>query len=508
MSKNIKTKIIVEKKSKELSTIAEELKLIKEKLKKFRKTNASLITRLHPQFKESGLNFLYYLALRQIDLKDLQLHLARFGLSSLGRCESYVMSNIQQVLARINDTLIIQGKITFTKTIKAKKVNSTETKIKPLTWSDAEKILHLHTQDLFGPKPKRRHVYIMATVPSMPQFSEDWVENILKAGANLLRINCAHDCKEDWEKMIACIRLTSEKLNIPCKIHMDLGGPKIRTGSPAYQKLSVGDTFSLVSKIEHKKKEILCTLPQVFKFVKVGERVLFDDGKIESKIISKSGTKKIQLEVIRVPAPLTKLKSEKGINFPDSHIKISEITEQDLIDLKFVGIHADLIGLSFIQTPEAILKIRKELKKITKKAPGLILKIETKAGFAALPKLLLEAMKSYPCGVMIARGDLGVEVGFERMVEIQEEILWLCEAAHVPVIWATQVLENLAKTGLASRAEVTDAASAVRAECVMLNKGPYIVSAVKTLDNILERMEFHTYKKRNLYRKLKVAVAF
>ena len=106
---------------------------------------------------------------------------------------------------------------------------------------------------------------------------------------------------------------------------------------------------------------------------------------------------------------------------------------------------------------------------------------------------------------MIARGDLGVEVGFERMVEVQEEILWLCEAAHVPVIWATQVLENQAKTGFASRAEVTDAASAVRAECVMLNKGPYIKEAVCTLDNILKRMEFHTYKKRNVFRKLNVA---
>ena len=158
-----------------------------------------------------------------------------------------------------------------------------------------------------------------------------------------------------------------------------------------------------------------------------------------------------------------------------------------------------------MQSPEAIRKIRAELKRLTARAPGLILKIKTKAGFKALPRVLLEAMSDYPCGVMIARGDLGVEVGFERMVEVQEEVLWLCEAAHVPVIWATQVLENQAKIGLPSRAEVTDAAWAVRAECVMLNKGPFIAGAVRSLDNILRRMEFHTYKKRTIYRSLKVA---
>ena len=90
---------------------------------------------------------------------------------------------------------------------------------------------------------------------------------------------------------------------------------------------------------------------------------------------------------------------------------------------------------------------------------------------------------------MIARGDLAIECGYERLAEVQEEILWICEAAHMPAIWATQVLETLAKSGLPSRAEVTDAAMGVRAECVMLNKGPYIVEALEMLDDILRRME-------------------
>src|SRR5262245_30654127 len=116
--------------------------------------------------------------------------------------------------------------------------------------------------------------------------------------------------------------------------------------------------------------------------------------------------------------------------------------------------------------------------------------------------MLLEAMKAPRCAVMIARGDLAVECGYERLAEVQEEILWLCQAAHVPVIWATQVLETLAKSGLPSRAEITDAAMGERAECVMLNKGPHVLDAIHTLDGILQRMQSHQAKKNPLLRPL------
>jgi pyruvate kinase len=109
---------------------------------------------------------------------------------------------------------------------------------------------------------------------------------------------------------------------------------------------------------------------------------------------------------------------------------------------------------------------------------------------------------------MIARGDLAVECGYERLAEVQEEILWMCEAAHMPVIWATQVLENLAKGGVPSRAEITDAAMGERAECVMLNKGPYVVEAVRALDDILRRMQAHQAKKKSMLRSLKIADKF
>jgi pyruvate kinase len=104
---------------------------------------------------------------------------------------------------------------------------------------------------------------------------------------------------------------------------------------------------------------------------------------------------------------------------------------------------------------------------------------------------------------MIARGDLAAEIGFERLAEMQEEILWICEAAHVPVIWATQVLEGLVKNGIPSRGEMTDAAMAARAECVMLNKGPAVATAVELLDGLLTRMDGHVFKKTPTLRALK-----
>jgi pyruvate kinase len=126
----------------------------------------------------------------------------------------------------------------------------------------------------------------------------------------------------------------------------------------------------------------------------------------------------------------------------------------------------------------------------------MILKIETRRAFEHLPTLLIAVMHSAAAGVMIARGDLAVECGFERLAEVQEEILWLAEASHMPVIWATQVLETLAKEGIPSRAEITDAAMAERAECVMLNKGPYILDAARALATILTRMQAHQRKTR------------
>ena len=133
------------------------------------------------------------------------------------------------------------------------------------------------------------------------------------------------------------------------------------------------------------------------------------------------------------------------------------------------------------------------------------MKIETSDAVKNLPSLLLQGMHEDVFGVMIARGDLAVEIGFERMSEIQEEILWISEAAHVPVIWATQVLDNLNKSGIATRSEVTDAFYAGQSECVMLNKGEYILRTLKALTDILRRSGEHHVKKRFAFRPMQIA---
>jgi pyruvate kinase len=133
----------------------------------------------------------------------------------------------------------------------------------------------------------------------------------------------------------------------------------------------------------------------------------------------------------------------------------------------------------------------------------LIMKIETPRGVCCLPEIIAQSAGRQPTAIMIARGDLAVEIGFARLAEIQEEILWMAEAAHVPVIWATQVLERLIKKGRPSRGEMTDAAMAARAECVMLNKGPYLADAIKVLDTLLGRMDAHLHKKTPQLRALK-----
>ena len=166
------------------------------------------------------------------------------------------------------------------------------------------------------------------------------------------------------------------------------------------------------------------------------------------------------------------------------------------------------MGYSFVRSESDIAALQSQLKVLGGDHLGIVLKIETRQAFEDLPYLLLAAMRGQMAGVMIARGDLAVECGYERTGELQEEIMWIAEAARLPVIWATQVLETVAKTGQPSRAEITDAAMAERAECVMLNKGRYVIQAVRMLDDVLRQMQSHQTKKVSLLRQLKLAKRF
>ncbi len=246
---------------------------------------------------------------------------------------------------------------------------------------------------------------------------------------------------------------------------------------------------------------IACTLPEVFGQVCVGERIWFDDGRIGG-VIREVDPAGLSIEIVHTDSDRSRLAGDKGINLPDSQLDLPALTDKDIEDLAAVARHADLVGLSFVQHGRDIEALRSRLDALGAHAIGIVLKIETRRAFENLPELLLSAMASQSAGVMIARGDLAVECGYERLAEVQEEILWAAEAAHMPVIWATQVLETLAKTGQPSRAEITDAAMGNRAECVMLNKGPHILDAMRVLEDILKRMQSHQTKKRSLLRAL------
>ncbi len=232
---------------------------------------------------------------------------------------------------------------------------------------------------------------------------------------------------------------------------------------------------------------IPCTMADaVFPKIREKDRIYIDDGKIGLSVLKKTDDG-ILAEVSSVKPGGAVVREEKGINFPDTPLDIPALTQEDIRHLQIVRPFADIIGLSFAQSGDDVRKL-KELLNDTPQT-GIVVKVETKEGIRALPEMLFELFSWENSGVMLARGDLAIEVGFENLARVQEEILDLCEAAHTPVIYATQILENLMKKSLPSRAEVIDASIAQRAECIMLNKGPFASSAVSVLEKILSSMQ-------------------
>lgn len=244
-----------------------------------------------------------------------------------------------------------------------------------------------------------------------------------------------------------------------------------------------------------------CTLPEALDGARVGDRIWFDDGKVGG-VVSAVEDGELVVRIVEARSGGVRLRSGKGINLPDTELPVAGLTEQDERDLAVAVEFADIVNVSFVRSPSDVAFVQERLSQHGATDVGIVVKIETVSGFEQLPEILLAAMCWDRVGVMIARGDLAVEVGFERMAEVQEEILWLCEAAHVPVVWATQVLDQMARTGHPSRAEITDAALSARAECIMLNKGPYVAAAITALIDIHRRMHDHQHKKRALLRRL------
>jgi pyruvate kinase len=582
---------------------------------------APQLAHVAPQRQASARNLLHYLAMRQVDLRPLQLELSALGLSSLGRMEAMTMATLNAVLLALH-SLGGQG------------LNAGAIMDAPLSFEEGPRLLDRHAQALFGEPAGKRNVRIMVTAPSEAVTDPQLIRSLLAAGMDVMRINCAHDDVGAWLTMIDYCRQAQRELGRPCKIYADLAGPKLRTGPiapvgqlrklqpkrsvrgevlemaqtwilpdsggvagegsillappefvarirvddlirfkdaggrkrtlavtgrvdgawkaetnqtcyleaglPCYLerkgeriavgrfgalpevtlpiRLSVGDSLVLTREpllgqaaSFHKKGRIKqpahihCTLSAAFGAVMPGERIFFDDGKIGG-IVADADGEEIHVTITQTPAEGARLRAEKGINLPDSVINVPALTPKDLEDLQVLHRQVDMIGLSFVRTAKDVEALYTELDRLDARDElGVVIKIENAQAFENLPRILLAGLRRPDVGVMVARGDLAVEVGFERLAEVQEEILWLCEAAHVPVIWATQVLEGLAKNGQPSRAEISDAVMSGRAECVMLNKGQHIVGAVQFLNGILERMDAHQGKKRSLLRKLTVA---
>jgi pyruvate kinase len=480
----------------DVHSLQQALEFLEERMNTAVKNQMDLIENLDPGQKTSAVNFIRYLALRREDVRPLQNKLHIAGLSSLTNSESHILRQLQAVLERL-------GK-----------------HIEPEDLSDCDylkgnELIQQRSLQLFGPTKDTAIPSIMVTFDTKFIFNFPLVKKLLEAGMNVARINCAHDNKEIWENMIALIRGSSDLTGIPCKIFMDLAGPKIRTlilgkgHTEGKAPLGEGKQITLAeqdSAYDPAQVVIGCSVPGIIKQLKAGERVMFDDGLIETKVVSNSNGI-AALMINRISKKKPRLKSKKGINFPDTELVLPALTKHDRDLIPFICQHADLLGYSFVRDAGGILELQNIIAPFPKK-PHIILKIETPQAVRNFPSLLLQGMQHKVFGVMIARGDLAVEIGFERMSEIQEEILWFCEAAHVPVIWATQVLETLNKSGIATRAEVTDASHAAMAECVMINKGDYVIEVINTLKDILQRSGTHHAKKRYTFRPMQIAINY
>lgn len=552
------------------------------------------------RYRLSARNLLRYVALRQKDLRKLQIELGNYGLT-LSQCERHVLRNLREVIARTDLTAEL------------KEPDQSET----ISWSEAKHLLHTHSRAVFGLPEKlapasEPHQAIMVTASFPLSLAE--CRDIIAAGATVLRINTAHDTPDEWRTMCDNWREASAASGRSTRIMTDIAGPKLRTGrvrmpspvlkfkplraydgavlkpfrvrlengpecqigddywviphlSPGgkiilrdsrgrqrsfdiqedpdelfiqgertcYLKkdcvlkcisasgetasyrvskiiggesegfLSSGDRLQLLSPQAYEQAKtalplVECLEPNIFKELHVGQIVSFDDGRINCRVTAVSNAA-AELAVEQSVKSNVRLRSDKGINTPGMTPSLPLLSPEDLIALRFALEHTDIVSFSFIRNPSDIETISKALSELTAPADfPVILKIETADAFSNLPAILLTAMRHYPVSLMIARGDLAVEVGYMRSGEVQEQILSLAEAAHIPVVLATEVLSNLLSSGSPSRAEVTDAAMSVRAECVMLNKGPFVVEAVRSLRDILLRMQLHRYKNLEIFR--------
>jgi pyruvate kinase len=448
-------------------------------------------------FSDSAANLAHYLALRHHDLRDLQRDLMRHGLSSLSRLESRVLITLNAVASALD--ALVSGQ-------------------PPRNWPPSDEAffrgearLAANAHALLGGAADDGAGRIMVTLPTGAADDPAFLLEIARRSADVVRINCAHDSADTWAAMVANTRRAGEAVGRRIPVLMDIAGPKFRIGAVRREhgvRLVAGDRFRLVadaSLFSHDAMiDAVCDPADVLEHVEVGTEVALDDGRL-SGIVEACQPGCATVRVERTQRKGFRMKPERGLNFPRADLRLDPLTANDLTDLDFVAHHADMIGFSSVQSAGDVERLQEELarRRPDWRRIGIIAKNKTAQAVRNLPDIIVRAAGRQPFGVMIARGDLAVAIGFERLAEMQEELLWLCEAAHVPVIWATQVLEEMVKSGLPTRGEMTDAAMAGRAECVMLNKGPNVGEAITALRGLLQRMMEHQSKKTARLRALR-----
>lgn len=434
-------------------------------------------------------NLAAFLALHKYSDQALPSRLTEEGFSSLQMMTPHVLHSLNSIISHLSSEQLQYDSTLDVKTAKL--------------------IQNRRNKTLLG-KDENNPISVMVTLDKKMLEAPDIFEELLQAGMTIARINLARDYSV-WKELVDQIRFTEKKIGCKdkCKIYMDLPGPKIRATdfqrksmSPVgYSKkqhsikVGKGDLVRIFKSSDYLSKpgmrgepaSIGVTVPCALKNVKPKDRVFFDDGKISATVL------RVTDEYLEIKITFTKRKKEsikphKGINFPDSevHLYVEAITEQDIDILPEIVPVADLIGISFIHQPKDIQTLKIQLDQYTERTIGVIAKIETKQAVLSLPEIIYEGLNLDSFGVMIARGDLAVEIGYEKLAKAQGDILEICRAAHVPVIWATTVLDRMNKKGIPLRAEVTDAFMGLTADCIMLNKGPYVSRSLQLLKQLTD----------------------
>ena len=460
----------------EENDLYQQLRSLDSAMQESRAAFSSLLDGVDPSQRASAFNLIDYLTLRSRDISPVQETLHQLGFSTLAHSEGHISSQLATLMKHFGHNEILEPACSYQQAVHISKQRQ---------------------RQLFGNKEEEDVPSIMITFKTSFAYDFITVKKLLKAGMNIARINCAHDDEKTWMKMIRTIREVCEFTGLPCKIYMDLAGPKIRTSLKGKKdKLLVEeeDILLLTDKEDLKDKLpiVHCTIPGIAHQLRIGERVFFDDGIIEAKVVALRPDA-AEIEIVQAPSKKPYLKAEKGINFPDSKLQLSALSPFDRQCIPFIQEHADMIGFSFIHTAGDIVELQQALND---KPLPVVLKIETPEALRDLPHLLFTAMKTPLYGVMIARGDLAVEMGFENIGRAQEQIFAFCRAAHVPVIYATQILESMNKNGLPTRAEITDASYGILADCIMLNKGAHTAKVIRSLRKILrgKALEFSNHR--------------